>query len=266
MLPLINLLSDYFSAPKAIAAFNIDSFEIFQAVEQAVSETSLPCIVQLSAGEDDFVTAEKLYLLVKKANLDGLPLYLNMDHGHDPARLQQTSRLGFDMVHFDGSSLPYAENLASSIKLVLSIHPRSLVEVEFDEIGSVDFTQPPRALEFMTETKADLLAVSIGNRHGSNPALPESIDLVLLKKIHETLPSTFLTLHGGSGIPQNLIREALKLGIVKININTDLRLAFLNAIKRELSTNTSEKIYQVLTPAIAAVKEIVKEKMLLFSS
>lgn len=266
MKSLKEVFSDYFSSHRAIPAFNIDSFEIYQAVEAAVIETRLPAIVQLSANEDKFISAEKLYLLVKKANLESLPIYLNMDHGHNPDRLIQISRLGFDMLHFDGSFLPHDENLAKSIKLVSTVHPQSLVEVEFNEIGSVEFTSPEKAESFMVQTKADLLAVSIGNRHGNNPDIPENIDLKVLSQIRELLPHTFLTLHGGSGIPDTQIKEAIKLGIVKININTDLRQNFLGSLRRELSAQSSEKVYDYFIPAVNDLKKVIKEKLLNFSN
>jgi len=100
-------LDQYKSQHFAIPAFNIDCFEIYQAVEDVVAETGLPCIVQLSAGEDKFIQAERLFMLVKKARVDGLPIFLNMDHGKDLSRLEHLTSLGFDMVHFDGSNLDY---------------------------------------------------------------------------------------------------------------------------------------------------------------
>lgn len=103
MLSLNQLLNQYKQEKKAISAFNIDCFEIYQAIEEVVAETNLPCIVQLSPNQDQFIQAERLFLLVKKANIEGLPIYLNMDHGKDPARLEKLAKLGFDMIHFDGS-------------------------------------------------------------------------------------------------------------------------------------------------------------------
>jgi fructose-bisphosphate aldolase class II len=266
MTPLKELFSNYFISHQAMPAFNIDSFEIYQAVEIAVAETRLPCIVELSPGEDKFITAEKLYLLVKKANLENLPIYLNLDHCQDLGRLVQVSHLGFNMIHFDGSKLSLDENLAQSINLISQVHPQTLVEVEFNEIGSVELTNPQTALAFISQTQADLLAVSIGNRHGNAPNLPENIDLNLLSQIHQLLPGTFLTLHGGSGIPEAQIKEAIKLGVVKININTDLRLAFLASLRHQLSSQDSEKVYDYFIPAIADLKKVIKEKLLKFSN
>ena len=272
---LKNILSQYKIDHKAMPAFNIDSFEIYQAVEAAVKETQLPCIVQLSANEDKFIEAEKLLLLVKKANLENIPIYLNMDHGKDQDRLTKMVKLGFDMVHFDGSSLEYQQNLSdatSFIQQVRSINPEIVIEVEFNKINLIEtgvdpksYTDPTQALEFMTKTGADLLASSIGNLHGVSTELPEVIDLELLKNITNIVPDKYFTLHGGSGIAIDQIFSAINLGIVKININTDLRLQFKKSLIESVTSSTSEKIYDYLTPAITSVKELVVQKLKQFS-
>jgi ketose-bisphosphate aldolase len=274
MKSLKQLFSESKTNHQAIPSFNIDSFEIFQAVTTAVTETKLPCLVQLSANEDTFIQAENLYLLVKKANLDALPIYLNMDHGHDLDRLKTLAKLGFDMLHFDGSFLDYQENLSQAVKFVSevkAINPDCLIEVEFNKINLSEkgvspdsYTTPAQAQEFISSTNADLLAVSIGNLHGVNPDLPEKIDLDLFKSISEILPDTFFTLHGGSGIPLDLVQSAINLGIVKININTDLRLKFKESLTANLAKSDSEKIYDYFKPVIADLKDIISEKLVNF--
>lgn len=276
MIQLKELLLKYKSEHKALPAFNIDSFEIYQAVESVIRETNLPCIVQLSSNEDSFIEAERLYILVKKANIDGLPIYLNMDHGQDTDRLMSLVRLGFDMVHFDGSLLEYSQNLIeakSFISTARSINPNLIVEAEFNHINLVDkgvspdsYTTPDQALEFVSQTNADLLAVSIGNLHGVKADLPEKIDIDLFSKIVSALPQHFFTLHGGSGIPLDQVKQAIGLGIVKININTDLRLAFKKSLLSSINDSHSEKIYDYFNPAIAAVKEVIKQKLTNFST
>lgn len=275
MITLQEQFSQYFSTHKAMPAFNIDSFEIYQAVESAVREAALPCLVQLSANEDSFIEAEKLYLLVKKSQLNNLPIYLNMDHCHDLSRMTNLVKLGFDMVHFDGSSLDYIENLNTAttlIKKLKEINPNIIVEVEFNKINLIEngvnpesYTKPEQALEFMTKSSADLLAVSIGNLHGVNTTTPETINIDLFTQIAATLPNHFFTLHGGSGIDLEQIKSAISLGIVKININTDLRLAFKKSLLTSINSSPSEKIYDYLQPAIDEVKKIVIEKLTSFT-
>ncbi len=277
MKTLKEIFVEYKSKGLALPAFNIDSFEIYQAVEDAVRETYLPCIVQLSPSEDQFIQAERLFLLVKKAQLDGLPIYLNMDHNKDMLRLEKLVGLGFDMVHFDGSSLDYDINLNVAQKFIKDIklkYPEIMVEVEFNKINLVNdslslnsLTTPEKAQEFMTATNADLLAVSIGNLHGVSTTIPEHIDLDLLQKIFDKLSlNNFITLHGGSGIGDDQISNAIKFGIVKININTDLRLKFKESLDRNLKSISTEKIYEILSPTIEEVKQIIKHKLTLFSS
>jgi ketose-bisphosphate aldolase len=277
MTPLAQLLKDYRLSSKAIPAFNIDSFEIYQAVEIAVKETGIPCIVALSVGEDKFIQAERLFMLVNKAKADGLPIYLNMDHGKDPQRLLALARLGFDMLHFDNSGVSYEENLKSSVDFVKqakAINPDIIIEVEFNHINLLEdgispesFTNPIQANEFMLTSNADLLAISIGNLHGVNTSLPERIDLDLLKLISGNyLDDKYLTLHGGSGVPVDLIADAIKLGIVKININSDLRLLFKQSLLGSLSTVTSFKVYDYLNPVITDLTKLVTKKLIQFSN
>jgi len=275
MITLRETFQKYFSDHQALPAFNIDSFEIFQAVEMAVSETKLPCLVQLSQNEDKFIEAEKLFLLVKKAQLNNLPIYLNMDHCHDLNRMVNLVKLGFDMVHFDGSNLDYQENLDTAtalVKKLKEINPNIVVEVEFNKINLIEngvnpesFTNPKQALEFISKTQADLLAISIGNLHGVNTSTPETINLDLFTQIATALPNHFFTLHGGSGIDLAQIKSAIRLGIVKININTDLRLAFKKSLLTSINSSPSEKIYDYLSPAIDDVKKIAIEKLTNFS-
>jgi len=277
MKTLHQLLIEYRATGKAIPAFNIDSFEIYQAIEDSVKETGLPCIVQLSPNEDNFIHAERLFVLVKKAQIEGLPIYLNMDHSQDQIRLQKLISLGFDMVHFDASKMDYQTNLETTKKFIYTLkthYPEILFEVEFDKINLVDsqvsknsFTDPQKAFEFMNETNADLLAISIGNLHGISLKLPEVIDLNLLTKIRNKIPEDkFITLHGGSGISTDQLSQTIKLGVVKININTELRNSFNNSISKIYSKDFSQKIYENFSPAIDDLKNVIKSKLLLFST
>lgn len=272
MQSLRQLFLGYQSQQKALPAFNIDCFEIYQAIEEAVRQTNLPCIVQTSTSEDQFLQAERLFLLVKKAQADSLPIYLNYDHGRDLARLEKLARLGFDMLHFDGSTIDYPTNLAL-VKNFKTKFNFPLLEAEFNFINLTDhqplinsLTNPAQALEFVTQSEADLLAVSVGNLHGVDPHLPETLNLDLLAQIHQLLPQTFLTLHGGSGINPSQISSAIKLGVVKININTDLRLAFRSALKKSFAQINSEKIYEFFTPVVSDLVALITQKLIQFSA
>lgn len=276
MKSLKQVLTDYHQQGIALPAFNIDSFEIYQAVEAAVLQSSLPCLVQLSPGEDAYFQAEKLLMLVKKANTEGLPIYLNMDHGKDINRLLHLASLGFDMIHFDGSAQDFSTNLLLSRHLKEQLDSQNLstlLEVEFNrikpvgtQIESANFTSPTQAFDFMTQTRADLLAVSVGNQHGVDLSAPEYLNLELLQKISQKLNHSFLTLHGGSGIDSAQIKQAIGHGVVKININTDLRLQFKHSLADNLSRISSEKIYDYLSPLVADIKEVALHKLIQFST
>jgi fructose-bisphosphate aldolase class II len=187
------------------------------------------------------------------------------------------------MVHFDGSKLPLEEN----IKITKEVKKYAkwmgvLVEGEVGRIGTEssklysekfeikeeDLTKPAEAKEYIEKTKADLLAVSIGNFHGIEASgIDPNLRLELLKEIKEKTGDIFLVLHGGSGTPEEDIKEAVKLGIVKININTELRLAFSGNLRRALSEDPEEVVpYKFLPKAQLSVKKVVERKIGLFGS
>lgn len=281
MLKLRQLLQTYRQQKKALPSFNIDTHIVYQAVCKAVAKTQLPCIVQLSAGEDDFFKAENLWLLVQKAQSDGLPIYCNMDHGKDIQRLKKMIQLGFDMVHFDGSNLPFDQNIieASQLhKFIASAFPdestRPLLEVEFNKISLVGslpdpsgFTTPGEAQKFMNFSKADLLAVSIGNLHGVPQSGIENIQTELFSQITSALPaSTLYTMHGGSGIDSTQLNSTISLGVVKVNVNTDLRLAYRSSLKASLSNLDTEKMYDYYKPVIEDIANIAVNKLIQFQN
>ncbi len=257
-------------------AFNIDTLEVLAAVEKAVKKTQLPCIVQLSEGEDEFVGAEKLYLLVKKCQLEGLPIYLNMDHGKNTGRLEWLAELGFDMVHFDGSNLEYETNkkMTGALAAILRAkRPEIVIEGEFNKIrpveaegGEEQLTDPEKANEFASLTGVDLVAVSVGNMHGVKAAGSEILDIKLLERIASRLPEKkMMTLHGGSGIEMDQIRLAIDLGVVKININTDLRRAFQLSLRQALETTKTEKMYEYFKPGVEAMAVTAEAKLKQFA-
>jgi fructose-bisphosphate aldolase class II len=176
------------------------------------------------------------------------------------------------MVHFDGSTADYESNINLSqyfVNKIRAINPEILVEVEFNKIKAVgeaidpeSLTKVEEAKDFMNRSGAEMLAVSIGNLHGVNINSPERLDLELLKKIAGVLPDKFLAMHGGSGIDQVQLKEAIKMGIVKINVNTDLRLAFRKGMIKGLAENKGDKVYEWMRGAVEEVKRVVRERLL----
>lgn len=252
----------YRKLPAAVPAFNLDTFLIYQAVEKAVEECRMPTIVQLSSQEETFLGAEKLVALIKLARKKDIPMFLNLDHGKDIRLLKECIKMGFDMVHFDGSNLAINDNLKTTKELVKYAKQKGvMVEVEIDKIGSTDtkapMTNPISAREFMKKTGAQLLAVAVGNQHGMTKE-GEKLNLTHFKELKDALPNTLFTLHGGSGVPRAHIHKAIALGTVKININTQLRIVAREAMAQTLRDEKSIKGYDYFGPVRDTLAKTVK--------
>lgn len=273
----------------AIGAFNIDSLEIFKAVVLAAEAKRSPVMVEFSPGEVGYFGLKNVIDLTVNARAETqLPILLNLDHGKprlDVLKAIQLSEDGssFDNVHFDGSDLDLEENIKYTVDIVEEAHKKNiLVEGEINKVGGssavhdeeVDleevkktYTKVDEAKRFVTETGVDILAPVIGNMHGTFPVQPD-LDIELLKKIKEAVGETFLALHGGSGIPAVQVQQAIKEGgIVKINVNTELRATYKQALEEKLGEKPDEyKIYDLMPDVIRAVAAVVEEKIEVFGS
>lgn len=269
----------------AIGAFNIDSLDIFKAVMVAAQREKSPVMVEFSPGEAKYFGLRNVVDIVVNAREEyKIPILLNLDHGK-PIELcmQAIEQPGFDNIHFDGSDLEFVENVKETKKVVDSAHKKGLlVEGEIDKVSgssekhdeNVDvdqlkdsYTKPERAFKFVEETGVDILAPVFGNVHGTFPTQPD-LDIGLLTRIAQAVPETFLSLHGGSGIPAEQVKEAIKLGkIVKVNVNTELRVAYRDALEEELGENPREyKVYNLTPDIIVAVASVVEQKFEVFGS
>jgi len=266
----------------AIGQFNFSDFTQMKAIVAAAEKTKSPVILGTSEGESKFFGLEEAVALRNVLReKTGLPIFLNLDHGKTFEYLKQAIDAGYDMVHLDGSKLPLEENIKIT-KEVVKYAKRKGVTVE-GEVGKIgndsstlysekfvikeeDLTEPDEALRYMQETKADLLAVSIGTFHGIDVSgICPNLRLDVLKAIKERAGDTMFVLHGGSGTPEDDIKEAIKLGIVKININTELRLAFSGNLRRFLNENKEEITpYKFLVDAKDSVEKLVERKIALF--
>jgi len=269
----------------AIGAFNVDNFDIFKAICIAAKNKKSPVMLEFSPGEVGYFGLRNIVDLVVNAREEyGILILLNLDHGKKVEDcLAAVNQAGFDDVHFDGSDLELEENIENTKKVVEAAHSKGLlVEGEIDKIpGSSEvhdqdldlelvkksYTDPQKAAKFVQETGIDIFAAFFGNVHGTFPNQPD-LDFDLLAKIRTTLPNTFLSLHGGSGIPADQVKEAIKVGkIVKINVNTELRGAFKDALGEELGENPQEFAYYKLTPdVIMAIAAVVEAKIEVFGS
>jgi len=257
----------------AIGQFNFSTFEQLKGILTAIKRTKSPVILGTSEGESKFLGLAEIVNLVnfyrKKLNL---PIFLNLDHGKSFEALKEAIEVGYDIVHFDGSELPFGKNLKLTKKVVENAHKKGiLIEGEIGKIGqawnqkkSVK-TDPKEVKDFVKKTRINLLAISIGNIHGVQKRMPK-LDFERLKEIKK-ITKTFLVLHGGSGIPTQELKKAIEFGIAKINSNTDLRLAWRKSLENSLRENPKEiRPYKILPQVILAVQKAVEEKIKLFGS
>lgn len=274
----------------AIPQFNFSDFTQVKGIVAVVEKTKSPVILGTSEGESKFFGLEEAVALrnvLRKKT--GAAIFLNLDHGKSFEYLRQAVDASYDMVHFDGSKLPLEENIKISKQVVkyarrwsLPAGRQVLVEGEVGRIGTDssklysekfeikedDLTKPAEAEKFIKETKVDLLAISMGNFHGIEASgIDPNLRLDVLKVVKDKVGNVFLVLHGGSGTPEEDIKEAINLGIVKININTELRLAFSGNLRKALSENPDEIVpYKFLPPAQKSVEKVAEYKINLFGS
>lgn len=268
----------------AIGAFNIDTFDIFKAVMVAAAKKKSPVMVEFSPGEVKYFGLRNAVDMVINAREEyKIPILLNLDHGK-PVDLcmEAIEQPGFDDIHFDGSDLDFEKNVSETKKVVDAAHKKGLlVEGEIDKVSgsseahdeNVDpeklkesYTKPEKAAKFVATTKVDIFASIFGNIHGTFPIQPD-LDIDLLKKIAKAIPETFLSLHGGSGIAAEQVKAAIGEGIVKINVNTELRVAYRDALTEELGENPKEyKVYDLSSDVIMAVASVVENKIDVFGS
>ena len=285
----------------AVPAFNINNLEILKAVMQAAEELRSPVIVQTSEGAIEYAGMDYLIAMVRIAASAKLPVVLHVDHGKNLKTIHEAIKRGYTSVMFDGSSLPFADNVRSTQQVVAWARAKKNISVEA-ELGSIHgiedlvnvaerdavLTNPLQAVEFMKLTKCDSLAVAIGTAHGAYKFSGEAhLDLPRLKKI-AALVKVPLVLHGASGVREDVvkiaeqygaklgdargvldsdIKKAIKLGIAKVNIDTDLRLAFTAGVREAI--HDMPKVIdprKLLEPAMTLMRETAKRKMKTFGS
>ncbi len=284
--------SDY-----AIGAFNVNNMEIIQGIVTAAQIERAPLILQVSAGARKYAKPAYLTKLVEAAIEDtGVDVALHLDHGEDFEICKKCVDDGFTSVMIDGSKYPLAENIALTKQVVEYAHAHGVVvEAELGKLAGVEdnikvdarsatFTDPDEAAEFVEKTGVDSLAIAIGTSHGAYKFKGEPyLDYERLKKIHALIPDTPLVLHGASsvlkefvdrcneyggeipgaqGVPEDMIHEAVKYGICKVNVDTDLRLAMTAEIRRVLVENPGEfDPRKYLGPGRDAITRMVQHKI-----
>ena len=262
----------------AVGDFNCNNMEIVQAIISAAEAERSPVIIQASQGAIKYAGLGYVTALVREAAMfSTVPVALHLDHGTDFKQVVNCLRSGFTSVMFDGSQLPLEENIRITRKVVDVAHAVGVsVEGELgrlrgteDEINVSEreafFTDPEEAVTFVQGTGIDALAPSIGTAHGRYRGKPD-LDFQRLKKIRE-LTGVPLVLHGSSGVPGEDIRRAIELGVRKVNIDTDIREAFVKEIRHVLAVDQDEiDPRKVLGPARIKAAEVIREKIRLFGS
>lgn len=281
----------------AVGAFNVNNMEIIQGIVDAAKQENAPLILQVSAGARKYANPIYLRKLVEAAIEDtGLDICLHLDHGEDFEICKQCVDDGFTSVMIDGSKYSFEENIALTKRVVEYAHSKGVVvEAELGKLAGVEdsinvsakdatYTDPDQALEFVERTGVDSLAIAIGTSHGAYKFKGDpSLDFERLETISKLLPNFPLVLHGSSsvprefvelcnkyggqipgatGVPEEMLRRASLMGVCKINIDTDLRLALTACIRQYFVEHPSEfDPRKYIGPGRTAIKDMVAHKM-----
>lgn len=262
----------------AVGSFNANNMEIVQAIIGAAEEMNSPVIIQASQGGLKYAGVDYIAALaLTAANNASVPVAVHLDHGTDFEQVVACIRHGFSSVMIDGSGYDFEENIAVTKDIARIAHAVGVsVEAELGKIGGTEddvhvddkdatMTDPDQAREFVDRTKCDFLAIAVGTAHGIYHGDPE-IDFERIEQISSKVDVP-LVLHGASGVSDEDLREAISLGICKINIDTDIRRYFAKAVGDFIRENPDEiDPRKILGPARDAMEEVVKEKIEVFGS
>lgn len=284
----------------AIGAFNVNNMEIIQGITEAAMEVQAPLILQVSSGARKYANHTYLMKLVEAAVIEtGLPICLHLDHGDTFELCKSCIDGGFTSVMIDGSHHSFEENIELTKKVVEYAHARGVVvEGELGRLAGIEdavsvnaedasYTKPAQVQEFVEKTGVDSLAIAIGTSHGAfkfKPGQKPQLRFDILEEVQIRLPGFPIVLHGASsvipkyvemintfggkmpdaiGIPEDMLRKAAGMSVCKINIDSDLRLAMTGTIRKYFAENPSHfDPRQYLSPARAAIKDLVKDKMI----
>lgn len=278
-------LKEYFkeavAGKTAVGHFNFTTADQLRAFVEVADEMKLPVMAGTSEGEAKYLGRHQAAAMVSAWRLDGHPVFLNADHHKSWETAKEAIDFGYDSIVIDASALPFEQNIELTKKVVdyaKSVHPEIEVEGELGylkgesqvqekiEISEKDYTKPEEAREFVDRTGVDRLAIVFGNIHGIVTEQKESLSIETLIKIAAAVPDVFLVLHGGSGLEPAEISEAIKNGISNVHINTELRVAYHDALVEEIKKEPNQTTpYKFLTPSYEATKKLVREKLELFS-
>ena len=262
----------------AVPAFNISDYAMFNGIVDISEEKNAPLILGIHPDEVRHVGADMIAAVTQRAHRSSVPIAIHWDHGASYKEILTAIRIGFTSVMIDGSMLPFEDNVALSRKVTDTAHAVGLsVEAELGTIGKTDgeaedgsdaiiYTSPEDAVTFVQATGVDSLAVAIGTYHGIYPkTLKPELKLDLLKEIKERVKIP-LVLHGGSNNPDDEIAQAVKLGINKINISSDIKVAYHKKMREVLADESLREPLTIQPPSIEAMKAVAGQKIDLFDA
>jgi fructose-bisphosphate aldolase class II len=265
----------------ALGAFNIDNQETLKAVVQAAAKKKAPLLVEVSQGEVEAMGLNNIRCLVDNYKAEyGLEIYINLDHSPSVEAAKAGIDAGFEFIHIDYSQAKKDathDEIVAATKEIVAYAKKTgaLVEsephyfgggsnvfttkIDYEEIKKW-FTKPEEALKFVQDTGIDTFAAAVGNLHGSYP-VPKQLDLKLLQQVRDALPCA-ISLHGGSDTPLDQFTQAVKIGVSKININSDMRKAFRITLEKVLKDNPDEyAVVKLMPEVITAVQAVVESKL-----
>lgn len=270
----------------AVGAFNVDNQETLIAVAQAAKAKNAPVLVEVSDGEVKAIGLKNMRDMVDnyKAEL-GVEMYINLDHSPTVEACKAAIDAGFEFIHIDVSQANHDatdEEIIESTQQVVRYAAKfgALVEsephyfggssnvhkeaIDYEEIKKT-FSTPSGSKAFVNTTGIDTFAAAIGNLHGKYP-VPKELDIALLENIRASIDCA-ISLHGGSGTPDHFYKEAVRAGVSKININSDMRYAFRKTLEKVLADNPDEyAVVKLMPEVIAAVQQVVEHKIEMFGS
>jgi len=261
----------------AVPAFNISDWAMSQGIFEICEEMNAPLIIAIHPDELKHTGIDFMASVIQRAHKSPLPVTIHFDHGTTYEQILWAIQAGFTSIMIDGSMLPFEENIALTKKSAQACHAVGLsVEGELGTIGKTDgeaedgaqtiiYTDPDDAVHFVAETGVDSLAVAIGTSHGIYPSwMKPELKLDLLKEIKGKVAVAPLVLHGGSGNPDDEIAESVTLGINKINISSDIKVAYHEKMREILQDKGLREPNSIQPPCVAAMKETARHKIELF--
>ncbi|MGK7390092.1 MAG: class II fructose-bisphosphate aldolase [Candidatus Cyclobacteriaceae bacterium M2_1C_046] len=256
---------------KALLATNFYNYETLSGVLKAAKTVGQPVIVQLSESSIHYLGLKVATAMARSAmeeyNVQG---WLHLDHGSSVDMAHRCLDAGFDSVMIDASEKSFAENVKTTLAVVkLAQKYKANVEAELGYVAKLGqeqssvYTQPEEAKNFVEETGINALAIAIGSAHGFYKEVPK-LQLELLSKIHEATPAA-LVLHGSSGIPDDQLREAIKRGISKVNLATEIKNIFMKTLQQVLRDNEEIDLRKIFPVATSSVENLIIEKLKIVS-